>query len=178
MDKCLRFLWDKLITTIIGPTLWSVKNRCYQNLSTATITHRGSQNPESELAVHASTEALALWIVESNWESWEMLARWEGLENLQPKYTQPSRPGDPFSGLTNEGVERLHELIRKVEVNRLTNAPWIAKVEDRVREMVHRHNGQDVIEDNKEAKLRTPRVKMASEEVCEEEMDHNNLEQW
>ena len=102
----------------------------------------------------------------------------ERLEKLEPKCTQPSRPGDPFSGLTNEGVERLHELIRKVEVNRLTNAPWIAKVEDRVRGMVHRHNGQDVIEDNKEAKLRTPRVKMASEEVCEEEMDHNNLEQW
>ena len=86
------------------------------------MTPRGKQNPE--LVVHASTEALALWTpVESNWESWEMLARWEGLEKLEPKYTQPSTPGDPFSGLTNEGVERLLELIRKVEVNRLTNAP-------------------------------------------------------
>lgn len=176
MDKRLRFLWDKLITTIIGPSNWGVETRCYQNLSTATIAHRGSQNPE--LAVHASTEALALWIVESNWESWEMLARWEGLEKLEPKYTQPSRPGDPFSGLTNEGVERLHELIQKVQDNRATNAAWIAKVEDRVREMVHRHNGQDEIEDKKQDKRKTPPVEMASEEVCEEKMDYNDLLQW
>ena len=183
MDKRFAFYWDKLITMIVGVRAWSIDNRCHNNLSDK---------------IHASTEALAVWMLESNYDRWMTRAMFDisyperriykkddgsylnGLENLQMKYTDPSGGRQPNGGLTEAGRKRLDDLTKMIEENRRENQVWIAHLETRVRKIVHKDNGQVEIEEKKKARRRSKPVKMASTTAAIDEgvVDFNDLTEW
>ena len=181
MDKCFAFVWDKLFTLILGSKNWGVNIRCYRNVSTT---------------VHASTEGILVWMLESNWERWETRAMYgisypelkkhkkqngdylPGLEKLLPKYTTLACARNVFGGINNIGKDRLDELTQMVTRNRVDHADWIDELENRVRRKVFLANGQDVQPLGMVRPRRVPVKRMARPQLNEGEVVDVNDDRW
>ena len=197
MDKMLAWYWDVAMSKCLGRTTWCVSKRCHGNMST----HRPnpSRRDRDPLPhVHASSEAVVVWMVENHYKRWRRRAMYnikypeklkykqpngkylEGLEDLEGKYTSPAGGRQPFGGVTQAGKERLIELTSMIASNREENAEFIKEVEDRVLKMVYSRNGRAAIDDKKKKKKEKKNSLMASavEEQDEEECDMGDYHAW
>ena len=188
MDRKFAYYWDKQMGIILGASKWSIEKRCKNLLS---------------FVVKASNEAFAVWMLENNWERWQIRAMYgivrpelqiykkkngdfvDGLESLKPKYTSTASRAKPFAGITDLGKNRLAELTKQVADKRLIKGNymrWRLELEERVRKIVHRRNGQDDEEkpnEKQRAKRKGPVVRMATvAAVGEQKMDCDDLDQW